>query len=77
LYGNDAQIDQTCTANGVIAPLLGIIGSIQACEAMKLIMGIGKTLEGRLLLLDVMNMEWHIARLPKDPKCPVCGYGNE
>ncbi len=74
LYGNDAQVDQTCTANGVIAPLLGIIGSIQACEAMKLIMGIGKTLEGRLLLLDVMNMEWHTAKLPKDPNCPVCKH---
>jgi Dinucleotide-utilizing enzymes involved in molybdopterin and thiamine biosynthesis family 2 len=61
----------------MIAPLLGIIGSMQTCEAMKLIMGIGKTLEGRLLLLDVMNMEWHSAGLPKDPKCPVCGYVNE
>ena len=73
LYGKDTTVDQTCTANGVIAPLLGIIGSVQACEAMKLIMDIGETLEGRLLLLDVMNMEWHSARLPKDPDCPVCG----
>jgi len=72
LYGNEARVDQTCTANGVIAPLLGIIGSIQACETMKLIMGIGTTLVGRLLLLDVMNMEWHTAKLRKDPKCPVC-----
>lgn len=73
LYGNDAEVDQTCTANGVIAPLLGIIGSMQACEAMKLIMGIGKTLEGRLLLFDAMTMEWHTAKLSKDPNCPVCG----
>ncbi len=72
LYGHDAEVDQTCTANGVIAPLLGIMGSIQACETMKLIMGIGNTLEGRLLIFDAMNMEWHSARLPKDPKCPVC-----
>jgi len=76
LYGDEAQVDQTCTANGVIAPLLGIIGSIQACEAMKLIMGIGKTLEGRLLLFDAMNMEWHTAKLPKDPHCPVCGVNH-
>lgn len=73
LYGEGASTEQSCTANGVIAPLLGIIGSIQACEAMKLIMGIGETLEGRLLLLDVMNMEWQSAKLPKDPACPVCG----
>jgi len=74
LYGKDAAVDQTCTANGVIAPLLGIMGSMQACEAMKVIMGIGKTLEGRLLLLDALTMEWHTAKLPKDPGCPVCGH---
>ena len=75
LYGDEAMADETCTANGVISPLLGIIGSIQAVEAMKLIMGIGKTLTGELLLIDVLNMEWHKARLTKDPRCPVCGAG--
>jgi len=73
LYGSEAEVDQTCTANGVISPLLGIVGSIQACEAMKIIMNLGETLEGRLLLLDVMHMEWHTAKLNKDPNCPVCG----
>jgi bacteriocin biosynthesis cyclodehydratase domain-containing protein len=58
----------------VIAPLLGIVGSIQAAEAMKLIMGIGKTLTGRLLLVDLMTMEWHNTLLPKDPQCPVCSH---
>jgi molybdopterin/thiamine biosynthesis adenylyltransferase len=72
LYNDDAQVEETCTANGVISPLLGIIGSIQAMEAMKLIMGIGKTLTGKLLLFDALNMEWHQANLPKDPGCPVC-----
>jgi len=76
LYGENARIDETCTANGVVAPLLGIAGSIQAMEAMKLIMGIGQTLAGKLLLLDAMTMEWHSARLPKDPACPVCGSAN-
>ncbi len=73
LYGSEAEVEQSCTANGVISPLLGIVGSIQACEAMKIIMNLGETLEGRLLLLDVMHMEWHTAKLSKDPKCPVCG----
>lgn len=72
LYAEDNNVDTTCTANGVMAPLLGIIGSLQACEAMKLIMGIGTTLQGKLLLLDVLNMEWHQAKLAKDPECPVC-----
>ncbi|MGH8632252.1 MAG: HesA/MoeB/ThiF family protein [Burkholderiales bacterium] len=72
LYADDAAAEETCTANGVIAPLLGIIGSIQAVEAMKLIMGIGTGLQGRLLLLDALRMEWHVAKLRKDPDCPVC-----
>lgn len=74
LYPENATVEESCTANGVIAPLLGIVGSIQAAEAMKLIMGIGKTLTGRLLLVDLMTMEWHNTRLPKDPRCPVCGH---
>jgi adenylyltransferase/sulfurtransferase len=73
LYGAGAEVDETCTANGVIAPLLGIAGSVQALEAMKILMNVGTTLAGRLLLLDVLTMEWHSARLPKDPHCPVCG----
>lgn len=72
LYSDDAAVQETCTANGVIAPLLGIIGSIQANETMKLIMGIGETLQGRLLLLDALYMEWNQALLKKDPGCPVC-----
>ena len=73
LYGAGAEVEETCTANGVIAPLLGVACSVQALEAMKIIMQIGKSLSGRLLLLDVLNMEWHSALLPKDPACPVCG----
>ena len=72
LYGEDVATNETCTANGVVAPLLGIIGSIQANEAMKLIMGIGETLQGKLLLLDSLYMEWNQAILKKDPGCPVC-----
>ena len=77
LYKDDAEVEATCTANGVLAPLLGIAGSIQATETMKLLMGLGDTLQGRLLLIDVMAMEWHIATLPKDPDCPVCGKMRE
>jgi adenylyltransferase/sulfurtransferase len=72
LYPEDAMADQTCTANGVMAPLLGVIGSFQAAEAMKLIMGIGRTLKGRVMILDLLHMEWHAATLRRDPQCPVC-----
>ncbi len=73
LYNSDGEELQNCSTNGVIAPITGIIGSIQALEAMKLIIAIGETLTGRLLLLDGLTMEWNTMRLKKNPKCPTCG----
>ncbi len=72
LYNEDMSTEGTCMANGVIASLVGIIGSIQANEALKLLMGIGTNLQGRLLLIDALHMEFHQAVLRKDPACPVC-----
>jgi adenylyltransferase/sulfurtransferase len=62
-----------CAENGVFSPLVGIIGTTQAAEALKLLMGIGQPLNGRLLLLDALAMEWRTIRLSKDRACPVCG----
>ena len=62
-----------CAVMGVFAPLVGVIGSIQAAEALKLLMGIGRDLTGRLLLLDALTMEWRSVRLKKDLQCAVCG----
>lgn len=73
LYNSDGEELQNCVTNGVIAPITGIVGSIQALEAMKLIMGIGETLTGRLLLLDGLAMEWNTMKLRKNPMCPTCG----
>jgi adenylyltransferase/sulfurtransferase len=57
---------------GVFAPLVGIIGAVQAAEALKLLTGIGQPLLGRLLLLDGLTMEWRQINLKKDPACLVC-----
>ncbi len=65
--------DMRCAVMGVFAPLVGIIGSMQAAEALKLLAGIGATLSGRLLLLDALAMEWRTVRLKRDPACVVCG----
>lgn len=73
LYPDEGEMDETCSANGVLAPLVGVIGSLQALEAIKQLTGAGKTLQGRLLLLDALAMEWRTLRLPRDPACPVCG----
>jgi adenylyltransferase/sulfurtransferase len=64
---------ERCAVMGVFAPLVGIIGSIQAAEALKILCGAGQPLNGRLLLLDGLQMEWRSIRLKKDPACPVCG----
>jgi adenylyltransferase/sulfurtransferase len=61
-----------CATMGVFAPLVGIIGAMQAAEALKLIAGIGASLSGRLLLLDALTMEWRTVRLKRDPTCAVC-----
>jgi molybdopterin/thiamine biosynthesis adenylyltransferase len=61
-----------CATMGVFAPLVGIIGSVQAAEALKLVAGIGQPLAGRLLLLDARAMEWTEMRTPRNPACPVC-----
>jgi molybdopterin-synthase adenylyltransferase len=69
-------MDETCSANGVLAPLVGIIGCIQATEAIKLLTGSGRCLDGRVLLLDALQMEWRTLKLRQDPACPVCGQSH-
>jgi adenylyltransferase/sulfurtransferase len=69
--GGEAE-DVRCAVMGVFAPLTGIIGSIQAAEALKLLAGAGETLAGRLLLLDALTMQVRTIRLAKDPACAVC-----
>ena len=66
--------DLRCATNGVFAPLVGMIGTAQAAEALKLIMNIGESLQGRLLLLDALAMEWRTIKLNKDSACVVCGH---
>lgn len=73
LYKDMDELTETCSETGVLAPVVGIIGSIQAAETLKVITGAGQTLTGRLLILDAQTMEWREVRLRKDPDCPVCG----
>lgn len=72
LYRDDPGAEEGCAALGVLAPLPGVIGSVQAVEVIKLLLNIGVPLSGRLLLLDALTMEWRTLALRKDPACPVC-----
>lgn len=64
--------EMRCAEFGVFAPLVGVVGSMQAAEALKLVMDIGASLSGRLLLYNALDAEWRSIRLKKDPACPVC-----
>jgi len=73
LYPHSGEDQETCSESGVLAPVVGIIGSIQALEAIKLICDAGETLCGRVLILDALTMQWRTMKLRRDPACPVCG----
>ncbi|MDR2000782.1 MAG: molybdopterin-synthase adenylyltransferase MoeB [Zoogloeaceae bacterium] len=73
LFPESAEVEEMrCAVMGVFAPLTGIIGATQAAEAVKLIVGCGESLAGRLLLLDGLAMTWRQIAVPRDPGCSVC-----
>lgn len=69
--GHQAQ-ELSCSQSGVLAPLVGVIGSMQALEAIKVLTGVGDTLVGRLMVFDAKNMQWQSLKLKADSHCPVC-----
>jgi molybdopterin/thiamine biosynthesis adenylyltransferase len=73
LYREGESADETCAANGVLAPVVGAIGTLQALEAIKLLLQLGETLVGRLVVFDGLAHEWRTLKLARDPGCPVCG----
>jgi molybdopterin-synthase adenylyltransferase len=74
VFAPDAEFEETrCATMGVFAPLVGIIGSMQAAEALKLVAGAGSSLAGRLQMLDARSMEWTEIRTSRNADCPVCG----
>lgn len=76
LFPEGEDVDEVrCAVMGVFAPLTGIVGTMQAAEALKLAADIGESLSGRLLLLDALEMEWRTVKFHKDPGCAVCGHG--
>jgi molybdopterin/thiamine biosynthesis adenylyltransferase len=75
LYKQGDDENLTCSESGVLSPLVGIIGSVQAMEALKVLANIGEPLVGKLLLLDGRSMEWRSLKLRKDKACPICSEG--
>ncbi len=73
LYDEAGEEDTSCSENGVMAPMVGIIGSIQAMETIKLICDYGEPLTGKLLICDALYQDWRSMKFKQDPNCPVCG----
>lgn len=72
LYEEGTDGDLNCAENGVMAPLVGMVGSLQALECIKLLSGYGEPLVGRLLLIDALTMQLRTLNLHKNPDCPLC-----
>jgi len=72
LYKEGGETAETCSQTGVLAPFVGMVGTMQAIETVKLITGAGQDLDSRLILMDGLNMEWNTIKLVKSPDCPVC-----
>lgn len=66
------ELAPSCAESGVLGILPGLIGAIQATEALKFILGLGRSLAGRLLLYDALNMDFREVRVPRNPACPIC-----
>lgn len=73
LYGHGSETELTCSEAGVLGPLVGLVGSLQALEALKLLAGFGEPLVGRLLLMDALGSRFRELRVRRDPACAVCG----
>lgn len=73
LYGAGSEEELTCSEAGVVGPLVGLVGSLQALEALKLLAGFGEPLVGRLLLIDALGTRIRELRVKRDPACAVCG----
>ncbi|WP_296182344.1 molybdopterin-synthase adenylyltransferase MoeB [Pseudomonas sp. UBA1879] len=73
LYGHGSESELTCSEAGVIGPLVGLVGSLQALEALKLLAGFGEPMVGRLLLIDALGTRFRELKVKRDPGCSVCG----
>ncbi|MCK4709109.1 MAG: molybdopterin-synthase adenylyltransferase MoeB [Gammaproteobacteria bacterium] len=73
LYHETEAQTETCSENGIIGPVVGTIGCLQALETIKTIIDVGDSLQGQLLIFDAFSMDWRKMKLRKDPACPICG----
>ena len=72
LYSEEGNENESCVQNGVLAPVAGLVGTIQALQAIKVLLGLGDQLCGKLLLIDGLDLSFRKVKIGKDLKCPIC-----
>jgi adenylyltransferase/sulfurtransferase len=77
LYKQEFESTETCAMEGVLSPVVGVIGTLQALQAILILTGEEESVNGKLLLFDGFAMEWRSVKIPKNPKCAVCGAGEK
>ena len=73
LYSRAYGAEESCELEGVLGPVVGVIGTLQAVQALLILAGQGEEIVNRLLLFDALGMHWQAVNLPKNPQCPACG----
>jgi len=73
LYSKQGDSRESCVENGVLAPVAGLVGTIQALQAIKVLLGLGEQLCGELLLIDGLDLSFRKVKIVKEPECPICG----
>ena len=73
LYSEDGNGRESCVENGVLAPVAGLVGTIQALQAIKVLLALGEQLCGELLLIDGLDLSFRKVKIVKEPECPICG----
>ena len=73
LYSEEGNENESCVQNGVLAPVAGLVGTIQALQAIKVLLGLGDQLCGTLLLVDALDLSFRKVKIVKEPECPICG----
>ena len=73
LYSKEGNNDENCTDNGILAPVSGVMGTMQALQAIKTILDLGEQFDGKLLLFDALDLSFRSIKIPKDKTCLICG----
>lgn len=76
LYSTNGNSDENCTDNGILAPVAGILGTMQALQALKVVLNLGEQLVGKLMIIDALDLAFRAVTISKDPDCPICQQTN-